>query len=103
MAPNGTRNTQGPQDSGSARAKKALDVLKNDTKANFQGNMTGKVQFQKNWDGHVPPSPSSSGGLIQYSIMPFTGSPFVCVKYYGLKLDLGLKFREKQTHLFRAV
>ena len=39
---------QGPgEDSGSDWAKKFSDVLKNDTKVNFQGNNPGKVRFQK--------------------------------------------------------
>ena len=38
----------GPQqDCGSAEAKKVLDALENDKKANFQGNIPGKVQFWK--------------------------------------------------------
>ena len=36
------------QDSGSAEAKKVLDALENDTKANIQNNNPGKVRFSKN-------------------------------------------------------
>ena len=44
---------QGPrQDSGSAGTKKVLDTLENDTKANFQENIHGKVRFQKKWEGN---------------------------------------------------
>ena len=39
---------KGPRgDSGSAGAKKVLDALENETKANFQEKIPGKVQFQK--------------------------------------------------------
>ena len=43
---------QGPEsdprrDSGSAGAKKVLDASENDTKANFQESIPGKVQFQE--------------------------------------------------------
>ena len=36
------------QDSGSAGAKKVLDALKNDTKANFQETSLAKVNFRRN-------------------------------------------------------
>ena len=40
---------QDPQrDSGSAGAKKVLDALKNDAKANFQETSLAKVNFRKN-------------------------------------------------------
>ena len=52
--------------SGSVGAKKVLDVLENDTKANFPEKIPGKVRFQKVWGGRwaMPlPGPPSSGGL----------------------------------------
>ena len=42
------------QDARSAGAKKVLDALENDTKANFQENIPGKVQFQKKWGAMAP-------------------------------------------------
>lgn len=46
----------GPQqDSGKAAAKKISDILKSDTKANFQQNISGKVRYQKTLAGHGPP------------------------------------------------
>ena len=45
-------SVQGPRrDSGSVGTKKVLDALENDTKANFQENILGKVRFQKKWEG----------------------------------------------------
>lgn len=35
------------RDSGIAEAKSVLDVLENETKANFEGNVPDKVRFQK--------------------------------------------------------
>ena len=59
---------QNPQrDSGSARAKKVLEVFENDTKENSQENVPRKVRFQKTWVGGlafvVHPPPSFVGGL----------------------------------------
>ena len=50
-------------DSGSAGAKKVLDASKNDTKANFQENIPGKILFQKKW-GASPPGHPFVGGLL---------------------------------------
>ena len=52
-----------PRGSGSARAKRVLDALKNYTKANFQENFPGKAQFQIKWVAWPLWSPHSSGGL----------------------------------------
>ena len=56
---------QGPRrDSGSTGAKKVLDALENDIKANFQENIPGKVRFQKKSEGAawlpLPPFVESS-------------------------------------------
>ena len=56
--------TQGPRrDSRSPEAKKVLNVLENDTKANFQENIPDKVRFQKKLWGHGPSAPLRQGGL----------------------------------------
>ena len=60
---------QGPRrDSGSAEAKKVLDALENDTKANFQENIPAKIQFQKKRG-------EEHGAWLLWS--PFVGGPEV--------------------------
>ena len=52
--------TQGPRrDSVSAGAKIVLNASQNDTKVNFQENIAGKVQLQKNGEEHGPLAPPS--------------------------------------------
>ena len=59
-------NIQGlPRDSGSARAKKVLDALNNDTKAIFLENIPDKVRyFRKSKGSHDPIGPLIIWGLI---------------------------------------
>ena len=47
-------HTWAPTKFGSTEAKKVLDALENDTKVDFQDNVSDKVQFQKKWWDHVP-------------------------------------------------
>ena len=54
---------QGPRrDSRIVGGKKVWNALENDPKVNFQGNIPGKVQFQKK-RGHGPPGSPFTGGL----------------------------------------
>ena len=46
----------------SAGAKIVLNASQNDTKVNFQENISGKVQLQKKGEEHGPLAPPSLGG-----------------------------------------
>ena len=57
-----------PRGSGSARAKRVLDALKNYTKGNFQENFPGKARFQIKWVAWPPlVSPIHRGPLYTHT------------------------------------
>ena len=69
---------QGPQPNcGSVRAQNTFNDLENDTKANFQENILGKLRFQKNggggggkgWAGIG--SPPFLGGITPLNVVNF--------------------------------
>ena len=53
-----------PRCSGSSRAKRVLDALKNYTEANFQENFPGRAQFQIKWVAWPLWSPPFIGGPL---------------------------------------